>query len=303
LFCKVAQYDVPPTGHPSLREWAREFTQKMHAPPLHVGHGTIITDGSTRGIDIVTSLFLDPGDAILVEEYTYSHFLETLAIPRGYNIVPVAMDDQGLEPTALRATLQRLKAEKKPIPRLLYVIPTGQNPTGSVASSQRITEVYTVCQDFDIFILEDDPYALLRFPSCYVTGGGSDQTPLPGLHGLCPMPSYLGRDTDGRVVRLDSFAKSIAPGLRLGWATAAPMIADRMAMAVQATSLGGAMLSQATLAHVLASWGEQGLHEHLSKLQEAYATRAAAAVAAARTELQGLAEWTVPTAGMFMVRC
>jgi kynurenine/2-aminoadipate aminotransferase len=241
---------------------------------------------------MATALFMEPGDVLLVEEYTYSHFVQCVALPRGYRVLPVAVDDDGIVPGALQAALEELAAAGTPA-KMLYTVPVGQNPTGCTATLQRKQRVYDLCCHHSIMLLEDDPYAFLQFPD------GPDA--VPGLAGL-RLDSYLSLDTAGLVIRLDSFAKCLAPGLRLGWASAAPAVARRLAMALQASTLGANMVCQAIVAEMLGAWGEEGLDAHLSRLQRCYAGRAAALQAAAEAELRGLAEWRRPTAGMFMVR-
>lgn len=116
----------------------------------------------------------------------------------------------------------------------------GHNPTGRVISLQRRHEIYAVCQRFDIIIVEDDPYWYLQFASAAdreaESRGTVAKAPIPyspqkrsGFDFLDSLvPSYLSIDVDGRVIRLDTFSKTVAPGCRLGWITAQPAFIERL---------------------------------------------------------------------------
>lgn len=126
----------------------------------------------------------------------------------------------------------------------------------------------------------------------------------PGLHGLGG--SLLSLDVAGRVVRVDTVSKFLAPGLRVGWVSASPAVCTRLTRCMQASVQGAASLAQVAAAKLLTHWGASGLHEHLSSLQRSYAVRCAALARSAATNLVAtdgvtpLATWTVPSAGMFL---
>jgi len=116
----------------------------------------------------------------------------------------------------------------------------GHNPTGVVLSVERRKEIYAVCSRYDVIIVEDDPYWYMQFPSAEIEEGRSRNLPRPekrqqptsgkqtGYAFLDSLiPSFISVDTEGRVVRLDTFSKTIAPGCRLGWITAQPALIDR----------------------------------------------------------------------------
>jgi DNA-binding transcriptional MocR family regulator len=116
----------------------------------------------------------------------------------------------------------------------------GHNPTGLVLSLERRSDIYAACSKYDVIIVEDDPYWYLQFPSAEVDQAKSRNQPAPKVASrLEPakssgypyldslMPSFLSLDTDGRVVRLDTFSKTVAPGCRLGWITAQPELVER----------------------------------------------------------------------------
>jgi DNA-binding transcriptional MocR family regulator len=136
----------------------------------------------------------------------------------------------------------------------------GQNPTSGVLSVPRRKDIYALCQKYDIIIVEDEPYWYLQFPS------GSFQPPPPpkkssGFKFLDSLvPSYLSIDTDGRVVRLDTFSKTVAPGCRLGWITAQPAIVERLLRITETSTQQPSGFVQSMVAEMLVgpSKGGQG---------------------------------------------
>lgn len=124
-----------------------------------------------------------------------------------------------------------------------------------------------------------------------------------GLNGLIAQgpQSYLSLDTDGRVIRIDSFAKFLAPGLRLGWVSGPEMVVEKIVATIQAHTVGPCGITQVLAASTLEAWGDAGLHSHLTKVQGEYGRRARMVGEAAERYLTGLAEWGgVPQAGMFL---
>jgi kynurenine/2-aminoadipate aminotransferase len=185
--------------------------------------------------------------------------------------------------------------------------------------------VYALCSQYDVWIVEDDPYYYLQYHSSSsdttTTDNAANGTSIigtnattamkpalkssigkgvPGLHGLPRGASYLSMDVDGRVIRVDSFAKFFAPGARLGWVTARADVVRKLTSTIHSHTVGPCALSQAVVAATLATWGRPGLDAHLRTVQSAYKTRAAAAVGAAERHLAGLAEWRRPDSGMFL---
>ncbi|EFN56794.1 hypothetical protein CHLNCDRAFT_144288 [Chlorella variabilis] len=317
------QYNIAPAGFPPLQRWAAAHVAALHAPPGP--HRVLLTAGASQGLELVCSLFLDDGDCLLVEEFTYPQartrsagqqaasrhrgrrqpgcMLECNLAPRSCRVLPVPMDHDGMLPfqleqaslsllSAAANVLEQAAAAGGPQPKLLYTVPTGQNPTGACTPLERKRAIYDICSRHGLLILEDDAYQYLQFPA----------GPLrpPGLAGLPARSSYLSLDTQGRVIRLDTCAKFLAPGLRLGWAVAAPAVVGKMTDLLNAQTLGPSGLSQGIAYRLLETWGGEGLERHLWRLQAGYAASAAALHAAARRHLEGLAEWREPRAGMFM---
>ncbi len=127
-------------------------------------------------------------------------------------------------------------ATQKGLPKLLYINPTGGNPTGTVITGERRREVYGICREYDLLIVEDDPYYFIRY----------------GDDGGAPPPSFLSLDVDGRVVRIDSFSKTVGAGLRVGYATGPAELIDRMELHLQVGHGATRPLSSCRL--MLPSW-------------------------------------------------
>ncbi|KAJ9525826.1 hypothetical protein QJQ45_009302 [Haematococcus lacustris] len=280
------------SGHAPLRQWATDIVQHCHAPPLPFH--TAITSGAVHALNAAIACLCDKGDFVVCEEFAYTHAPECIFIPRGLIMLPVALDEHGMVPDSLRRVLASHPAS--PVtgkaPRILYIIPSGQNPTGSVMPLERKQLIYEICREHNMLILEDDAYYWLQYP-----GGALPAAQQPGLQ--LP-PSFLSLDTDGRVLRIDTFSKLLGPGYRLGWVSGAPALVAKIAQAIQGSSCGSCPLAQVIVAQLLQAWGRAGFTAFVQQQQALYARRAAVAAAAARQHLAGLATWASPSAGMFM---
>ncbi|OCL02977.1 aromatic amino acid aminotransferase [Glonium stellatum] len=229
-------------GYPSLYYFIRRFTLEHLHPtiPYKGGAEVLLTCGSTDGfsktIQALSNEWSEGRDQVserpglLVEEFCYMNAVQA-ARPRGLNIAPVAIDDEGMLVAGkggLEDVLENWDFCKGKRPHLMYTVTIGQNPTSGTLSIQRRKEIYALCVKYDIIIIEDDPYWYLQFPS-------ASSVPVPppakssGFEFLDSLiPSYLSLDYQGRVVRLDTFSKTVAPGCRLGWITAQPALIERI---------------------------------------------------------------------------
>lgn len=230
------------SGYPPLREWLLRFVKEhMHTQiPYSGGPEIVLTCGSTDGfaktVEAFNNIWVEDRDpiaskeGILVEEFAYMTAVQT-ARPRGMNVATVAIDDEGMcarGPGGLHEVLEKWDFSIGKRPHMLYTVTIGQNPTTGVLSIQRRKEIYALCSRYDIIIVEDDPYWFLQYPpaSNQPLNTPASETGFPFLDSL--VPSYLTIDTEGRVVRLDTFSKTIAPGCRLGWITAQPRFIERL---------------------------------------------------------------------------
>lgn len=279
-----------------------EHVELVHSPP-YSNWEVCLNTGSTSAIEHVLRMFCSRGDYILTEEYTYSGALEAMK-PLGLHASTIKMDNEGMSADELEMTLASWDSNERgaPKPFVLYTIPTGQNPTGVTQTSQRRKEIYAVAERHDLLIIEDDPYYYLHYPSNTQKHqvSGEDSAHNMYLHSL--LPSYLSMDVSGRVMRLDSTSKIIAPGLRCSWMTAnSDIIAKILShhdVGVVCPSGPSQLMMGTLLEH---TWGHKGFTGWLMYLRDEYAHRCQTLVQACEKHLPGdICSWQSPEAGMFL---
>jgi len=248
-------------------------------------------------------MFTSRGDSILSEEYTFASAIET-AHPMGVHVIGIKMDAEGLLPASLDAILstwdEQARGAKKPF--LLYTVPSGQNPTGATQSAQRRRDLYRCAQKHELYILEDEPYYFLQMQP--YTGPHAPAVPPPASHEEfieALVPSLLSMDTDGRVMRMDSFSKVLAPGTRVGWITASEQIVERYVRHQESSLQNPSGISQLVLFKLLdEAWGHAGYLDWLINLRLEYTKRRDVICHACEKYLpQEVASWNPPMAGMF----
>eukprot|EP01112_Ceratiomyxa_fruticulosa_P024360 TRINITY_DN996_c0_g1_i1.p1 TRINITY_DN996_c0_g1~~TRINITY_DN996_c0_g1_i1.p1 ORF type:complete len:501 (-),score=122.09 TRINITY_DN996_c0_g1_i1:88-1389(-) len=281
----------PSYGLPGLVNWIRNHQQRVHNPPYgkkdSSSWNVCVCTGSQDALAIAFDMLINEGDTVLTEIPTYSGSLAALNA-LGSVLVGVETDNEGLIPLALENTLKNWDISKHPFPRVLYTIPTGQNPSGSTLSSHRKQQIYSIACNYNLIILEDDPYYFLTFSSNDSADGAENMT------------SFLSLDVQGRVLRFDSFSKVLSSGLRLGWVTGPSPLVERMQLHQQASCLHPSGVSQGLALALLEKWGIEGWTSHLHFVQNFYKQRRDSFLEAAKRHLEGLAEWSVPHAGMFV---
>jgi aromatic amino acid aminotransferase I len=291
------------TGSSQVMRWVTEHTELVHSPP-YADWECNLTIGSTSAMDIALRIFTERGDAVLTECYTFPAAIEAM-VPMGITPIGVPLDGEGMMPDELESILANWDAQKQgaPRPKLMYLIPTGQNPTGATMSLPRRRAIYQICQTYDVYIFEDEPYYFLQMPD-YVSGGPfqddsgiSHEAFLKSL-----VPSFLSIDVDGRVLRMDSFSKVLAPGTRLGWITASKQIVDLYRMHVDCSTQGPCGMSQLLLFKMLDEhWGHGGYLDWLKYIRKEYTIRRDAIVKACEQHLPTeIVSWVPPKAGMFV---
>ena len=260
--------------------------------------------GNTSALDIAYRMFCTRGDCVLAEEYTFCTAAET-ARPMGIQCIGVKMDEEGLLPSHLDSIISNWDPAAHngaPKPWLLYTVPSGQNPTGATQSKQRRKEIYRMAQKHDIYILEDEPYFFLQMQP--YTGPDAPDVPPPSSHSAfidALVPSLLSMDIDGRVMRLDSFSKVIAPGMRLGWITASEQIVERFARHSEVSTQTPGGPAQLMMFKLLEeTWGHAGYFDWLIHIRLEYTKRRDNICYACEKYLpREVASWTPPMAGMF----
>ena len=207
----------PSAGLPSLRE---KLAQRHRSQGIAcTAENFLIISGSQQGLDLAGKVFLEPGDLVLCENPTY---MAALNVFRSYEctVMPVETDNEGIIPRNLEE-----KLAQNPDAKLLYVIPTFQNPTGRQWSLARRRAVLDIAQRYGLPVLEDDPYGALRY----------EGEPLLSLKSI---------DSSGIVTYMGSFSKVLSPGIRLGWLLASQELIERYTSAKECSDLQSSTISQ-----------------------------------------------------------
>ncbi|KAM9718347.1 kynurenine/alpha-aminoadipate aminotransferase, mitochondrial isoform 2-T2 [Menidia menidia] len=280
---RALQYSAS-NGVPELLRWMKDLQRELHRPP-DGQMDMCVTTGSQEGLCKVFEMLVNPGDNVLLDAPTYSGTLAALQ-PLGCNLVNVPSDQHGMVPGALAAVLSRwdpadVHAPGSSAPKLLYTIPNGGNPTGASMTAQRKQDVYQLAQQYDMLIIEDDPYYFLQFEKPWA-------------------PSFLSMDVDGRVIRTDSFSKILSSGLRLGFVTGPKPLVDRVVLHIQASTMHTSTFTQLLVSELLHSWGKEGFLQHIDRVIEFYRQQRDAMIRSAEKWLKDVAEWHAPAAGMFL---
>ncbi len=231
----------------------------------------IVTTGSQQALDLIAHTFLDPGDVVLVELPTYIGGSSSF-YARSATLAGVAQDDGGIVPESLDEIAARTK------PKLLYVIPNFQNPSGRLMTQPRRDAVLELAEKHNFLVIEDDPYGELVYVE------GADTTPIKS------------RDTSGRIIYLGSFSKVLAPGLRCGWILAAPAMSEKLEIAKQAADLCSGMLDQSIVDEFCAG-GE--LPSQIRKVRAFYRGKRGTMLGALEKNFSGRASWTAADGGLF----
>ncbi len=231
----------------------------------------LVTAGSQQGIDLASRVLLDPGAVVVVENPSYLAALQVFAAAEA-RVVPVPSDDDGIDIAALARVLARGDV------RLIYLVPSFQNPRGTTLSGPRRHALISLAQAHGVAVLEDDPYSELRFR-------GEALAPLAAL------------DDSGLVISLGTFSKTLAPGLRLGWLRAAPALMKHLVVAKQACDLHCGTLVQRATAELLATFDYAA---HVGVLRSTYSERCAAMVGAIDRHFPKGTRFTRPDGGLFV---
>ncbi len=202
----------------------------------------LVLQGAQQGLDLVAKLLIDPGDVIVTENPT---FLGALIAFNPYQpeYAAVDIDEDGMDVDALEATLRSNGGVK-----FIYVIPDFQNPTGVTLSLERRQRIIELANEFDVLLLEDSPYRDLRF----------EGEQLPTLRSL---------DTEDRVIHLGSFSKILAPGVRMGWVSAEPVILEKLGLLKLAADTQSSTLNMTAVTRFLEGFD---IDEHIARARVVY---------------------------------
>ena len=235
----------------------------------------VITVGSQQALDLISRIFLDPGDVVLAEGPSYVGALGTFAAAEA-EVVHVPLDSDGLVPAALEAALEALRTAGRQA-KFLYTVPNFHNPAGVTLAVERRAQIVELCERYDVLIIEDNPYGLLGF----------DGQTRPALKSLAPE----------RVVYLGSFSKTFASGVRVGWAYAPSAIRDKLVLLSESQILCPPMLSQLAVAEYLST---QPWREQVKTFRELYRERRDALLDGLDALMPPGCTWTKPDGGFYV---
>jgi len=236
----------------------------------------LLTCGNTDGFSKVIGALGTRGDTMLVEEFSYT-IAVMMTAPFGIGTVPIKLDAYGMLAEGkggLRDVLENWDEIKMGrSPHFMYTVTVGQNPTGATLRKQRRQEIYDLCDMFDIIIIEDTPYWNLQYTEASHDIQSGKEVKYPFLAAL--EKGYLTNDTSGRVIRLDTFSKTIAPGCRLGWITTQKKVIEGVLIAAtESSTQQPSGFVQAMVSELLCrSWGMDGWVTWLESLRDVYEER------------------------------
>ena len=260
-------------GHPKLREQICEVMalEGIRANPDDV----VVTTGSQQALDLISRIFIDPGDVILAEAPSYVGALGTF---RQYEaaVVHVETDNDGMVPESLRQAIKSLRAAGRKI-KFLYLIPNYQNPSGVLLPANRRTEILQICRVEQIFVVEDNPYGLLGFDK--------------------PSPNAMRAEDSENVIYLGSFSKTISPGLRVGWALVPQSLKDKLVVASESSILCPSNFTQMTISNYLAN---QPWRDQIASFCDQYKMRRDAMLESLDEYFPKSATWTKPGGGFYV---
>jgi 2-aminoadipate transaminase len=227
-------------------------------------------------MDLLSKIFLNPGDLVIVEQPGYVGGLGAIHNYQGDRL-SIPMDEQGMQVEVLAVKLRKLRRNGR-TPKFAYIVPNFQNPTGICMSLQRRRQILDLAREYNFIIIEDNPYGEIRFEGD-------------------PIQSIKSMDTEGRVVYLGSFSKTFIPGIRVGWLVADVPLVQKLACAKQATDLCSNSLGQRMACRFAAS-GYIDLHVH--SLVARYKAKRDLMLSCMENHFPDGITWTYPQGGFFI---
>jgi len=264
----VLQYGTT-EGYLPLRE---EIAAQMRAKGIKTEADNIfLTNGSQQGLDLIAKLFLNPGDVVLLQNPSYLGAIQTF---RSYqaNFRVILTNEGGIDLSDLESSI------KQHHPKLIYLAPTYQNPTGTTLTVKERRAIAQLASQYEIPVIEDDPYGELRYEG-------------PALP---PIKSFASED---EVIYLGTFSKTLAPGLRLGWIVGGQKLIAKLIVAKQGTDLHTSTLLQRATHYYLTHFNAT---EHVEKIRRTYKMRRDLMLQELKVAFPTVVKWTEPTGGMFI---
>eukprot|EP01089_Gocevia_fonbrunei_P004349 TRINITY_DN14365_c0_g1_i1.p1 TRINITY_DN14365_c0_g1~~TRINITY_DN14365_c0_g1_i1.p1 ORF type:complete len:478 (+),score=121.17 TRINITY_DN14365_c0_g1_i1:93-1436(+) len=303
------QYTSCP-GIPGLRKWLQNLQALIHKPvypfsatdPL--SWDVQVISGSQEGLAKIASALLSENDSVLVESAVYSS-MKNILEPLGVRLIPMPIDGDGIIPEELKKILQKEKQDlqdgKVPrLPKFLYTVPTCNNPAGVNISLKRKEEIYNLACEYDLLIVEDDPYYFLQFDS--LTSKSEQSEPADELTSMASsyIPGIFHFDHEGRVIRLDSFSKVGFAGARVGWLTAPKILIQKYELLQQIDSVHASGIAQVILEKMFDFWGFEGFLKHVRSTAAWYKERRDLMCTILNEEKFDGIEWEEPKGGFFL---
>jgi 2-aminoadipate transaminase len=236
----------------------------------------VITNGSQQGLDLLGRAFLDEGDAVFVSLPTYLGALQAFQAYRP-TLVGIPLENDGMDLAFLRRAIREARRSGHE-PKLIYVVPDFQNPTGITWSKEKRAELLKIAGKEDLLIVEDIPYRWLRYK---------------GEH----IPTIASLDEEGRVIVLLTFSKILAAGLRVGALVGPEEVVNMVVTLKQGADLCGPSLTQRLVVRFLT---EYDVHAHIARLCQHYKVKLETMLQALSQYMPEEAEWTKPEGGLFV---
>ena len=265
---KIYQYSTT-QGLDSLREYIVQRYKKIWNMDITIDN-VIITTGSQQALDLLGKVFINENDNIMVEKPSYLGLLQAFCSYEA-SFVQTKLDDEGLDIDDLKHTIQEYH------PKVAYLIPNFQNPTGLTYTPENRIDVFEAIKDEDMLLIQDDPYGELRF---------SEDERIP----------YIGLNQTDKNIYLGSFSKIVTPGMRLGYIIAHKEIIRMVETAKQAADLHSNIFGQYLISDYL--WNND-LDKHIEKIKKLYKEQSGAMVEAMKEYFPNSVKFTIPKGGMF----
>ena len=264
------QYGIT-EGYPRLRQ----LVMKRQKEKYGIGNENddiMIISGGTQAMDLSTKVLVNEGDTILSEDPAFVGALNTF---RSYaaHLVGIPMEDDGMDIAALEKALKENKNVK-----MLYTIPSFHNPLGICTSLEKRKEIYRLCCEYGVMIMEDNPYGELRFD-------GED------------IPTLKSMDTEGIVIYTSSFSKVMSAGIRLGFVIAPKPVLDKMAVGKQAVDTHSNLFFQMLIADYMEKYDYDG---HIQMIRDLYRHKSGLMLDEIRKGFPESVKYTVPQGGLFL---
>ena len=267
---EVMQYGAA-KGVTALRQLILKHVQEKENVHGEVDN-VLVTTGSEQVLDLVGKALVDPGDVVLVEQPTYLCALDVFK-SYGARFVSVAMDDDGMRMDALEAALKA-----NPQAKLIYTVPNFQNPTGRTMPAERRQKLAELASQYDVTVLEDNPYGEIRFAGQHV-------------------PAVKSFDKDGHVFYMSTFSKTLAPGFRLGWVVAPKEVVDKLTVLKQSADLHTDNLAQYA---VVEFFKHNDVDAHVKEISDLYGKRKQLMIEGMKKYFPSSVKYTNPEGGMFL---